>query len=204
MGILKINISGPSTARWSYDAGTTWIIPGYAAEIAAGTYAVVFNSVLNYNSPLPIVGIVVGEFTETERSVYYTEIESSAIYGNTNFNDFCAEKEIPNPSFDTNLKAGTNILKAKFGDGYSQRGLNGLHPVETAWSVSWSELELEKIKELEKYFTSRMGIRSFIWTPIRYEHQVAKRFIAPDWNRGYVGFTHDRFAVTFEQVFDIS
>jgi len=204
MGILKVNISGPVGARWSYNAGVSWQVSGHEADLTAGTYSVVFNSVATYNSPLPIIDLVIGESTTTERSVYYTEIESAEVYGNTNFNDFCAEKDIPNPSFDTNMKASTNILKAKFGDGYSQRGLNGLHPVETSWNLSWSELKLEQIKEIEKYFSSRNGIRSFIWTPIRYEHLAAKRFTAPSWSRGYVGSTHDSFSVAFNQEFDIA
>lgn len=204
MGLLKINISDLSSARWSYDSGSTWQISGTESVLAPGTYSIIFNTVSGYNTPSPIIDIQVTDTSYYEKTIYYTEIESSIIFGVTNFNDFCEQYKIQNPSFDTSFTTSTNTLIVKFGDGYSQRGLSGLHSKSLNGTISWTELELSKIKLVEKYVESRNGIKSFLWTPPRYEHRQAKRFIAKSWSRGYVGFNHDSFSITIEQVFDIS
>lgn len=204
MPTIEINIVGPSESRWSIDAGVTWHASGDQILVSAGTYNITFNAVAAYNSPLPLSGILLSDLDNYIRETYFTEIEQAGIYGHDSLNEFCAQRNILPPSFETNIVSSLDVLTASFGDGYAQRALNGLHSKAIKGAVVWTELKLDKIKELEKYFSSRNGVKSFSWIPPRYEHQLAKRFVTNEWNRGYVGYTHDNFQIQIKQVFDIT
>ena len=47
---LTVDITGPADARWSYNGGVTWIVPGYRV-LLNGTYTITFKPVTGYDTP---------------------------------------------------------------------------------------------------------------------------------------------------------
>ena len=68
------------------------------------------------------------------------------------------------PSVGTKHKTIFNVLKANFGDGYSQRAINGLNSARQEWTVVWQQLSETDADTVTDFLDARLGAETFDWT----------------------------------------
>jgi phage-related protein len=105
------------------------------------------------------------------------------------------------PSYDATKTTRTRILRAQFGDGYSQRAGDGLHGVPVEFSLTWPGLTTAEADTVETFFEARGGYESFDYTLPR--ESSARKFICREWTRSAVAPGHDAIRTKFEEVFDL-
>ena len=71
------------------------------------------------------------------------------------------------PHQGTSRAIESRILRAEFGDGYSQRTAGGLNNVVDEWQVSWANLPVTKADQIDSFLHAKKGIEAFLWTPPR-------------------------------------
>lgn len=76
------------------------------------------------------------------------------------------------PSPGTQRKPSLNILKADFGDGYSQPAPNGLNHIRDSVSLSWDALTETQMHAIYDFFVARGGTESFYYEPAGYTSTV--------------------------------
>jgi phage-related protein len=60
----------------------------------------------------------------------------------------------------------TNLLVAKFGDGYEQRTPNGINYTKQQWTIQWENITTTELTTIETAIASaRYGADAFTWTP---------------------------------------
>ena len=57
-----------------------------------------------------------------------------------------------------------NVLRANFGDGVTQRTIDGIHPVSHLYNATWELLEKEQADMLEQFFKDHVA-DPFQWQP---------------------------------------
>ena len=86
-----------------------------------------------------------------------------------------------------------------FGDGYSQRVVDGLNATSRTWSVVLKLLTSAEKATVEAFFKSHLG-QAFIWVPP--DGSGSGKWSCSEWS-GVPAFVHDLTA-TFVEEFDIS
>jgi phage-related protein len=109
----------------------------------------------------------------------------------------------PAPSISglsTQTKA--RVLKAAFGDGYTQRGGDGLNTLPATVSATWPPMLRPELDAIEGFLAARRGFESFNWTVPG--ESASRIWTCETWSVSAAGST-DLFVLsaTFEQVFDI-
>src|SRR5262249_17439905 len=72
---------------------------------------------------------------------------------------------IPNPSFTTSLSVKPRILTSDFGDGYSQRTLDGINFNRQVWQVVWENLLDSERNNITNFLNALAGVGAFLWFP---------------------------------------
>lgn len=102
------------------------------------------------------------------------------------------------PSYETESTRRPRILSVKFGDGYEQRSLDGIHPDLQSWRLTFADRPIAEADAIEAFFVAaRGGIDTFIWTPPR--SAVASNWTCREWSRRPTGFDSDTITATFEE-----
>lgn len=73
------------------------------------------------------------------------------------------------PSPGTSKKITPKILKAEFGDGYSQSSRNGHNHIRDEVSLSWDYLLRSEAEAIDAFFTARGGDQAFWYQPFLYQ-----------------------------------
>lgn len=105
------------------------------------------------------------------------------------------------PDFGLKREVKPKILRADFGDGYSQRAADGYNNQTVDLSLTWTNLLPSEKDAILNFFIARRGYQSFYFTYI--DEPAAKVYICESWTN-----THDDagvYTVTaeFKQVWDI-
>jgi len=103
------------------------------------------------------------------------------------------------PNIGSTKTTNTRILRADFGDGYSQRAGDGLNAIKLTLNLSWSALPVADADTIEDFLTARAGYEAFKYTKPR---GTEKKYICVEWNREYSYPNHDKITAVFEEVFD--
>ena len=74
----------------------------------------------------------------------------------------------------------TRVLRANFGDGYSQRAGDGINLLAETWSVDWENLNSTEVAALETQLEGARGVDIITWTP--HGEDTAKKFTIPEWD----------------------
>lgn len=99
------------------------------------------------------------------------------------------------------------VLRAPFGDGYSQRTADGLNHMPATWDVKWDALTAAEADAVEAFFAARGGYAAFLWTAP--DAAAALKYTCDSWTRtpvvGGEVLADRRFAISakFTQVFDL-
>jgi len=73
------------------------------------------------------------------------------------------------------------VLRADFGDGYSQRAADGINPLEETWDCEWEHLDSSEVATLEAQFTAAYGVNTIDWTPPG--DSTARKFTIKSWTK---------------------
>lgn len=105
----------------------------------------------------------------------------------------------PSKSFTVSSKP--RVLTSQFGDGYSQRMVNGINSITKEWSVQFNSRDLSTCAQIEDFFEARKGVEGFKWTPPG--DTITYSIICPEWSRSYDSHISASISAKFVQVFDI-
>jgi phage-related protein len=96
----------------------------------------------------------------------------------------------------------SNILVAKFGDGYEQRLPDGINYKKDAWQIIWDNLTTTEITTVETAIASaRWGADYFTWTP--FNEIASKKFKYMGHQVTYNSGGTGSINMNIEQVFDL-
>jgi phage-related protein len=70
-----------------------------------------------------------------------------------------------NPDTKSRRSKSNRVLKADFGDGYSQTSLDGVNTVEESWELSFDNYFKADIDTIVAFLDSQASYKSFYWTP---------------------------------------
>jgi phage-related protein len=92
------------------------------------------------------------------------------------------------------------ILKADFGDGYTQWTREGINTVRRSLSLSWEDMTPTQAKSLTDFFNDQGGVSPFYWTPS--DETVALKWTCDNYTdkRGQGGLR--TVTATFDQSFN--
>ena len=95
---------------------------------------------------------------------------------NTPDNDFAVNGYVPNlsdgdiilppPSLGLSRSVSFAIRQAEFGDGYTQRVVDGLNTRRSSWSVQWLNLSTEDTIKAANFLDERAGAGAFEFNPL--------------------------------------
>lgn len=69
------------------------------------------------------------------------------------------------PSPGTGRTQQIKLLKAEFGDGYTQTALDGLNPIRRSLDLTWETLTPTQAKTITDFLNARGGTDPFWYTP---------------------------------------
>lgn len=103
------------------------------------------------------------------------------------------------PSFSPSSARQPRVLMCKFGDGYEQRGFDGIHADLRKWSLTFQHCPVSEADAIEAFFTTNQtAVRPFSWTPPR--AGTASKFLCRSWTRTVQSPVTDTITATFEEV----
>lgn len=105
------------------------------------------------------------------------------------------------PSFGSRKLTKTRVLRANFGDGYSQRAIDGLNQQRDEWTVSFNNLSDADADTLVAFYEQQAGSSYFTWTPPR--EATSKKWIVSEWQRTPNTGDFDTVTAKYEQVHDL-
>lgn len=105
------------------------------------------------------------------------------------------------PSFSPVSTRKPRILTAKFGDGYEQRGADGINANLQNWQLTFQHMPFAEAAAIETFFTTNQSwIVPFDWTPPR--GGTASKYLCRSWTRTMASPNTDTITATFEEVAD--
>lgn len=105
-----------------------------------------------------------------------------------------------NPAPQSNRPVKPRVNVAQFGDGYSQRGGDGLNASSRSFQAQWPTLTVEQQEAIEAFFEQHTST-AFRWTPPL--TSIERKWIASDWTPGYVQGDLVSLSATLTEVFDL-
>ena len=105
---------------------------------------------------------------------------------------------VPDRSFKQSVKP--RVLKAQFGDGYSQRLADGINTLGRSWNVTFKNRDLTTISAITSFFEGLQGTVSFDWTPPGEVSSV--KVICEEWNEEYITEDIRTITATFMRVYE--
>ena len=99
----------------------------------------------------------------------------------------------PQPNYK--VKSQPRRKTFDFGDGYQQRQVDGLNPLQRKYKVSFY-LKNKKAVELIAFFESNAGVTAFEFID---KHGQKRKVVCPSWNED-PGLTHTKIEAEFEEV----
>lgn len=98
-------------------------------------------------------------------------------------------------------KTKPRILKADFGDGYSQRAGDGINNLPREATLSWESVTGSQADVIEAFFEATGGYLAFYYT-LPWE-LTARKWYATDWERNPKEYDDFSFSATVKEVFDL-
>lgn len=103
------------------------------------------------------------------------------------------------PSVGFAKKITPNVHVANFGDGYSQRVSNGIHPLKEEWELTFEHRSLSDSDSIITFFNSKAGADPFYWTPTGESTQIV--CVCPEWELSYSSPISRTITCKFERVY---
>ena len=103
-------------------------------------------------------------------------------------------------SYGTDMNMDVRVKRVDFGDGYSQRHLDGLNPVVQKWRLIWERIPDAQAEELRLFFKN-LGAGIVDWQP--YNQPAVLKWSASDFSSKPVAAMISTVSVTLTQEFDL-
>lgn len=103
---------------------------------------------------------------------------------------------VPAPGQSKNVTP--RVLKAQFGDGYSQRVGDGINFKPRTYQLVFNR-EMSVILEIDAFLNARAGIEAFIWTPL---NGTAGVWLCESWVKTDTLLNVGSISATFIEVFE--
>lgn len=105
------------------------------------------------------------------------------------------------PTVDaTQRTVNRRVNAAQFGDGYSQRSMDGLNTSPRAFTAAWAALVSTEADTYEAFFDAH-GVTPFLWTPPL--ETVQRKWLAGTSMQAYVSADVVSFSCPLTEVFDL-
>lgn len=105
------------------------------------------------------------------------------------------------PEVGSLVKTQARANIAQFGDGYSQRGSDGLNAIKHTASLQWTMLSETDADAIEGFLAARKGYEAFLYSIP--ETTGVRKWICGSWNRSPQSFGLSTVSAEFEEVFDL-
>jgi phage-related protein len=105
---------------------------------------------------------------------------------------------VPAKGFKEQVK--TNTLKARYGDGYMQRSVEGINSFNSSFALSFTNRSVADAQKIVDFLEARKGFEKFTWTP-PYK-TVSISVYCEKWEQQYVAHGHITVTATFVKVFE--
>jgi phage-related protein len=105
------------------------------------------------------------------------------------------------PDWKPKTTSKARVLKSNFGDGYVQRAGDGLNPIDTSISLTWSNLSIGDADDIIEFLEEKAGVEAFYFTPRG--SATALKWVCEEWTRSEVDPSSDSISATFIRVFDL-
>ena len=103
------------------------------------------------------------------------------------------------PSYSPSCDRKPRVLSTRFGDGYEQRGSDGINTNLQTWKLTFMDRTTVESDAIELFFTSNnTAVANFTWTPPN--GSVASKFICRQWTRTTIWYDGHTITATFEEV----
>jgi phage-related protein len=109
---------------------------------------------------------------------------------------------VAQPSYNSSEDHTPRVLTASFGDGYSQRSLDGINNDPGLFNLVWTNLLDAESDNIVNFLSARAGVVAFTWTPPR--GSVAIAVTCKKWNKTWTDAGAQQLTAEFRQVFDIT
>ena len=76
------------------------------------------------------------------------------------------------------------VLRAPFGDGYSQRAANGINYLDESWEVEWENLDSTEESSLITQLEGAYGVTAIDWIPP--DNTVSQKFTIEQWQKTHI------------------
>jgi phage-related protein len=104
-------------------------------------------------------------------------------------------------SYGTDMTEEYRVRRIDFGDGYSQRGMDGLNTQRQEWRVSWNGIREADAEVLRLFFRGLAGVGVIEWTPFNQTDEL--KWTASGFGSKPSGATTFDCGVTLTQEFDL-
>jgi phage-related protein len=103
------------------------------------------------------------------------------------------------PSYSSSVGVKPRIKLVRFGDGYNQRGADGINLFPQVWNLTFNNRSDTEIEALIETLKSAAG-GSISWQPPG--EAAPLNFMCLEWNRSFQGFNNTTVTCQLEQVFE--
>ena len=106
------------------------------------------------------------------------------------------------PAFAPVSTRRPRVLAKKFGDGYEQRGFDGIHPDLRSWALRWDPIPVADADTIEGFFVNNnTAVTPFDWMPPR--AVTPSKFLCRTWTRTMTSPNTDAITAVFDEVADL-
>lgn len=102
------------------------------------------------------------------------------------------------PSLPLSFDETPRLNGPQFGDGYTQRALDGLNSLDQTMDVSWDPISKAERNQVLAFFRARAGVSAFSYTL----DGETRTFIATTWKSTKISGNHYTMTATLKRVFD--
>lgn len=108
---------------------------------------------------------------------------------------------VVNPTPPITARIEPRVLKAQFGDGYSQRAGDGLNTRRRTYELTWETLIRTEIDDIVGFFEALQDGEAFYWTPNDGSAQGV--FTLKDWSASRITYAEYSCSATLVEEFDL-
>jgi phage-related protein len=105
----------------------------------------------------------------------------------------------PYPPSSNEDQPEIKLLKAEFGDGYTQEGADGVNHIRSQFQLKWDVLTPAQADQLVAFFKERAGYKRFLYTPSDSSDPI--KVVCDEWRRERG--TPNTVSASFKERFDI-
>ena len=131
------------------------------------------------------------------------------------FTDLTSTNRIPDKGYTRQTQP--RVLTAQFGDGYSQRLIDGINPLKETINVTFNTRDKAEIDHIISFFESKGGVSSFTFnvnqqyysspgvtseTDVTSSDELALKVVCSSWNKTYNFGDYWSATATFVRVYE--